>query len=243
MALTTTTKIELVSDLTTNDISTENLALMIAEAERQFWKDISVREEWQIPDGNIDGSNREYRTQTYPISPTGSATVTSTSDIKIYGIHQNTTTGFDESTVLTVSTVYANDGRFKLSTAPDNATYDELRMNYSYTGFDLDSDKISLAVAYLTAFLVYGGNFTTGEYQNVKFKDVSISQGTKSADNKSKAISMYQNYNNTIRSFLPRRFRDTKIRSRSFIESELKVSRRATKFGQFQTQSAPRLSK
>lgn len=235
MALTNTALIKLVSDLTTSDISDIDLTSMIKEAERQFWKDISVRQEWETPDGSIDGSRTEFQVQKYPISPTQSSPTVAVSDITVYGIHTNATTGFDETTELTVSSLVARDGRFTLSTAPDPDTYDELKTNYSFTGVNIDWDLVSLAVAYATAFLVYGGKFTQGEYENVKFKDLSISQGSKSTDNKSKSDSMLEGYNRTLASLRPRRFRNRKIRSETFKSAHLRGAKRSTQFEPYHT--------
>lgn len=228
MPLTTTAKIELISDLDVSEIS--NLNSLIPEAERQFWQDVSVRIENENPEGNIDGSNLEYRTQNYPISPTGSSLVVSSLDMAVYGIHSNATTGFEESTKLTVDEVFARDGRFKLDSAPDESVYDEIVVDYSYTGYNLDEEKVSLAVAYATAYLAYGGNFTSGEFETIKFKDLSVSQGSKGADNKSKAQSMLDGYYRTIRSLLPTRFKSKKIRSETFLSEFRRTSKKSDKF-------------
>lgn len=229
MALTTTSLVRLVSDLTTSDIGDTDLANLIAEATRLFWKDISIRVEWEEVDGKINGSNREYKVANNPFAPTGSTTTVSINDITVYSIQTNATTGFEESSELTVSTVYSRDGRFIVSSAPASEI-DEIRANYAYTSYWLDWDKVSLAVAYLTANLAYQKVLATGEIESVKFKDLSISSGAQGREGGTQAESMMTLYRSTINSMLPPKFQYGKIRPAKFLDVKKSMSLRKTLF-------------
>jgi hypothetical protein len=213
MALTTVAQVRSLAELSEDDISNADLSVLIDEIGPTFWKDVSARIEWERPDGQIDDVNLEYRVKHSPICPTQNSTDIVLSDIEVYGIKRNSDTGFDESSVLTVSEIKENDGRLILAIAPQRDDVDEIRVNYAYRHRWIDWTRVSTAVAYLVASKAFDKSPTSGEQETVKFKDLSITEKNGGSDSKTQSQQMLANYQNALKSVRGQNWMASKSRS------------------------------
>lgn len=155
---TTGTAYEL-SGLTSDDIGTSVMANFCERADLQVEGDIFIRHTNILLNEKPDGTRTQFRVpikSTYPVGDKDRSSSTDleandAADITVYGITHNDSTGYDESTVLTVSTINsARDGRFTLSSAPAS-TYLELRTDYVTYLKGTKFQQVRTAASYLAA--------------------------------------------------------------------------------------------
>ena len=121
--------------------------------------DIKVREDTALLangvdlTGDIDGTNKEFRTPTFPIMDSNFDKVVDASDITVWSIIYDDDTGFPTKTELTVNSIDYFTGVLELSSAPSSdvdyvvAKYYYLTKLYSY-------DTLTLASNYYAAYLI-----------------------------------------------------------------------------------------
>lgn len=120
-------------------------------------QDISVLEVDEVLSGNIDGSNTTFETTSYPIADSNYDNTINASDVELY----SWTDSDDPSTKssLTVSTVYANEGKIVVSSAPAS-TEDQVTATYRfYLQDSISFSALPIAQAYLAGWL-----FLSSEY-------------------------------------------------------------------------------
>ena len=157
MAYCTVQNVRDLSGLTTSDINDETLSALIGYATKQLNRDINtevVREKVEYIDltreNNIDGSNTTFYVKNwkeFSIADSNDDGTVDSSDITVYSVD-----GDGTETELTVSSVSANEGKFVLSSAPEDVN---LYVTYQYSWLS-ESDPhpmISMACAYLAASL------------------------------------------------------------------------------------------
>ena len=160
MALTTTNKVRLMTNLSTTDISDGTLDNLICEATKEIMYSINIkviREKIKYIDetreNDIDGSNTTYYIKNWKGTFIGDNNLDGdidTDDIVVHAVDSNGT-----ETTATVSSIDYDDGKFVLSTAYDSS-YD-LYVSYSYCYYNpyTPDPLLSLAATYLTASYAY----------------------------------------------------------------------------------------
>jgi len=160
MVLTTSDKVRLLTNLSTTDVSDEDLDSLIGVATSEIMYCINtkvVREPIEYIDStrenDIDGLNTTYYVRNWEGKFIGDANLDGTidvSDIVVYVVASD-----DTETVATVSSVDYDDSSFVLSTAYTSSY--NLYVSYSYCYFDPDTPDplLGLAASYLAASYAY----------------------------------------------------------------------------------------
>ena len=160
MALTTYTKVRLLTNISTSDISDANITSMISEATKELNRMINtkvVREQVSYIDSTrentIDSSNTTFYVRNWEgkyladMNNDGSVT---TSDIIVYLVDSNGT-----ETTPTISSIDHDDGKFTLTSAPTSGYRMYITYEYSYKDVSTPDPIVELACTFLTASYCY----------------------------------------------------------------------------------------
>lgn len=162
------------SGLDNSDVDNSTMANLCDRADLMVEGDVFVRHDDILLSDMPDGSRTEFRLPVSRKFPIGDRDRTSSSslladagsDVTIYGIDHNDSTGYDESTEISVNTIEsARDGRISFSSAP-SSSYDALRANYVTVPATIKFQQVRTAASYLAAHLalvyVSGGEIPAG---------------------------------------------------------------------------------
>jgi hypothetical protein len=152
-AWSTPTQAQFVSGLTEADITFENFKTACGYADNQIKRDIFIRHFSVKLNGNINGTNTKFLVPERPIADRDTSGTVDSSDIEVYKVKANSVTGFDESTLVTVTSVSARDGIVTLSAAPTSSDTDSLRADYVSWNPQTSLDDVKLAASYLAAYI------------------------------------------------------------------------------------------
>lgn len=179
MNITSTT---VISDADVND--------HLVSADREMRRLVFVHHYDEILEGNINGTNREFRVKHGPIADGDmDGNVDDTGDVTAFTTNLDATTGFRESSSVTVSAVNSRDRIVTLTTAPPNdGTVDEVILDYWSVNPRVIMDDVYRAASMLAAIFclmqLSGGSAAGFSYTAGRF---SISKG--SSDGRAKLIS------------------------------------------------------
>ncbi len=180
MALTTIYKVRLLTDITSSQVSDNDIDGIIKEATKEILSEINVkviREKIAYIDAtrenDIDGSNTTYYVKNWEgkyISDSDMDGDVDSSDITV-----NVVNSSDVESEATVSSVTYDSGKFVLDTAYTST--DTLYVTYSWSYYDTVTPDplIGLAATYLVAAYSYLKR-DAGVGGNVRFGNVSISK-------------------------------------------------------------------
>ena len=120
MNVTSTT---IISDADVND--------NLLSADREIRRKVLVHHYDEILQGNINGTNREFKVKHPPIADGDMDGDVDSSDVTAYTINNDAITGFRESTSIAVTSLVARDGIITLTTAPAaDGTADNVTLDY-----------------------------------------------------------------------------------------------------------------
>lgn len=176
MVYTTYTIVRAVTNLSTTDISNDDLTTLITYTTRQLNKDISVeviREKIEPIDttreNEIDGVNKTYYIKNwedkYFADKNDDGSIT-TADVTVYQVASDGT-----ETTLTVSTISETNKSFTLSSAP--AAGVELFITYSWSYVSSSNNLVQMAATMLTAAWAYA-RIHWGKPTSARFGDTTI---------------------------------------------------------------------
>lgn len=160
MAYTTATNVRALTNLTVSDISDTDITSLIAFATQQLNHDINyyvIREKIEQIDNtrknSIDGSNATFYVKNWEgkyIGDFNDSGTVSKEDLTVYQIDSSSI-----ETVLTISSVAHNEGKFVLSSAPSSGVILLITYCWSYVDESTPGSLISLAATYLTSALAF----------------------------------------------------------------------------------------
>jgi len=180
MAWTNSNNVRLLTGLTENEVSTDDLSCLIDIAQKEVLLQVNtrvIREKVEYIDetreNKIDGINTTFYVKNWRgkfISDDNFDLSVDISDITVYSVD---TSGVE--TELTVSSISYNSGKFILSTAPSNVS---IYITYSYSLIDTVSPNplLKLASEYLTGAYAYM-RIDSSQKKSVRFGNVSIVNG------------------------------------------------------------------
>lgn len=145
-------------------ISNETLQNYIDKSGPLLLRDISVLKVDEVLSGNIDGSNTTFETSCYPIADQDYDSTINANDVTLY----SWTDSDDPSTKseLTISTVYANDGKIVVNAAI-SSDVDQVTASYRFYRQDsMDFSALVTAQSYLAGWL-----FVSSEYDLLPEKE------------------------------------------------------------------------
>jgi len=146
-----------VTHFTASDISNTDVTALITEADRNVVR-LTTTDVWlEELDGNIDGTNVDFRKKNIPIADADSSGSVDGDDVKIYYATFDDTTGWRElGTAKTVTSIQAETGIITMDTAPTATTAEAgVFAIYRYdTLGETDYDILALAATYYLAYLV-----------------------------------------------------------------------------------------
>ncbi len=157
MAYATLDLFRRITHFTVADISDTDINSLIAEADRAVMR-LSTTEVWlERLDGNIDGSNVDFRTKYRPIADADVDGSVDGNDVTLYYATFDDTTGWTElGSAQTVSSIQAETGIITMSTAPTTTTAEAGIFGiYRYdTLGKIDYDILALAATFYLAHIV-----------------------------------------------------------------------------------------
>jgi len=183
MAICVASDVRLLTDISTSDISDDDLNSIITRAQTQIVKDVSIEivEEKVISidtyrENKIDSSNTTFYVQsswskTFLFDSNGDGALTVT-DITVYNYDNDT----DTRTTLTVSTINEN-GQFVLTTAP--TTGDELYVTYRRAQVSITDPTLKTACIFLVAAFCYL-KLSANEFDKITMAELKVAKTGKS---------------------------------------------------------------
>lgn len=180
MALTTVSNIRLLTNITTSQVSDDDLESLISQATKEIMSKINVsitREKIEYIDetrqNDIDGSNKTYYVKNWKGKYIGDKNLdgeVDSDDVTVYVIASDGT-----ETEATVDSVDSSNSYFVLDSAYDGSY--ELYVDYAYTSFDpvTPDPLLGLAATYLVASYAYLKK-DVGKSGKYKFGNVSINE-------------------------------------------------------------------
>lgn len=203
MVYATATGVRTLTGLTTSDISDADLTSLGVIADKQVLRDVSVRIILEEMEGTIDGTNKEFRAKNREFCDTNYDSAVNASDVTVYTMDVDATTGFEEYTSVTVSSVSTINRIVTLSTAPATSV-DGVYINYSFAVPNLDYAQVvqaaNLYTGYLALTQILSANASTESYRIGK---LSIDQGSKVSAISKRAEELYQRYFQLIKYLNP----------------------------------------
>jgi len=145
-------------DLSTDDISDEELQDLINKATQIIIEELTIPVRDEEPTGSIDGVNCSFSVSHYPIADTDGDKVVSTSDVTLY-------TWTDENdpstkTSVSLSTIHPREGII-VTSSPPSSSIEKITVDYSYTWEEaLNWELIKLACIFLVGYLFAIKKFT-----------------------------------------------------------------------------------
>lgn len=196
MSLCTPDEVRSIAEISTDEISDDELNSLITYAQKLIMGDLSseVTEE-QIKyidtyrDNDFDGINKDFYTQRswsrWNLFDRDGDGVLSTSDVKVYLYESDD----DTRTEATISAV-TESGKITLSTAPSDGT-DKGTITYRYSPVGLSDPRLSTACVFLSAALAFT-KIRADDFENISFSVVKVSLKKKSFEY------YYEQYKNII---------------------------------------------
>lgn len=204
MAWATIALARLLSGLSTTDISDADLTSLIPYADLKIKGCVFMSMADAELDGDINSSNKEFRVPSWPIADYDASGTVDADDLTLWSVKEDSTTGFEESTEITISSVNARDGIVTLDTAPDSTTVDYVVSDYHLTKKGIGSTQLehlaSLALSYLAFCNVAGTKGSTPEsYSWDGFRVTKGSSGDSLERRANTILSQYKNECLTMR--------------------------------------------
>ncbi len=162
MALTDTTTVRLLTNLTTSDISDDDISSIITQATAQINSDINIKIIREFITGidktrenKIDGSNTNYYVRNWYgtfLADNNNDGVVDVSDVIVYQVNSAGT-----ESVLTISAIDDDDCKITLSSAPSSGVRLYVTYSYSYVRQLVGSvdARLKLAATLLTSAYCY----------------------------------------------------------------------------------------
>ncbi len=145
------------TNISINQVSDTQLALLIEMASSQLNADIGIKREDErvqyideVKTNDVDAANLTYYTKMYPVGDRNNSFKVTTADIYAYTID-----GDNNKNIKTVTDINAETGKFTLSAAP--VASDALYITYFSTNklIDPPHQLVKLAAIWLTASFAY----------------------------------------------------------------------------------------
>jgi hypothetical protein len=177
--------VRIVSGLTENKISDEDINALIESAQKEVISVISTRvlRERVLPvddvrQNEINGTNKDYYIKNYRgnyLSDYNLDLAIDTDDVTVYLISSET--GKAIETVIHPASIDSEKGKFTMATAPNNINY--IEVSYSYCPHDIltPNPLLKTAVIYLTSAWAYSSVNLSKNVSSTKFGNTSISYG------------------------------------------------------------------
>ena len=162
MTYATAANVRVITSLTTDDISDDDLNTLIGHATAMVNKEISVEEIDELIDSvnaektnKVDGTNTTFYTKYWPIGDIDDDGDVDTSDIRVYQV--NLSADPPTRTALTVATITPLLGKFTLSTAPTTGYDYYIHYRWIPKNLNLNTPPplLKLAVMQLTAAFAF----------------------------------------------------------------------------------------
>jgi len=186
MVYCTYTDVNLLTNISSTDISDANITSIITHATVELNRLINTKEEREpvsyidsTRENTIDGSNTTFYVQNWKgkyIADMNNDGSVSTSDIIVYQVDSNGT-----ETTLTVSTITHNQGKFVLSSAPTTGVKLYVTYEWCYKDVSTPDALVKLACVYLTASYCYG-KLNIGRAPKEKFGNRTLERDMKSPE-------------------------------------------------------------
>jgi len=158
MAYATLAAFRRFTHFTVSDISDTDVTAMIADADRAIVRLTTTEVYLERLEGNIDGSNVDFRTKYVPIADaTASGIAPAAADVTVYYATLDDTTGWLElGTAKTVSSIQAETGIITMETAPTTTTAEAgVFAVYRYDSQGVVSNELRImASCYFLAYMV-----------------------------------------------------------------------------------------
>jgi len=135
--------------LSVDEAPDETLYSHIDEAQKDLLRDVANLIEDEVLSGSIDGSNNTFSTAEVYIADRNFDNTVTASDVYVYA-WTNSEDPYTKSSVA-VSTVYSNNGKVVLTTAPSTSVTQITADYYHYTS-PIDKGLMQEACAYLAAY-------------------------------------------------------------------------------------------
>lgn len=145
-------------DLSTDDISDEDLQSLIDKATQIIIEELTIPVRDEELSGTIDGTNSSFSVNNYPIADIDGDKVVTPSDVTVY----SWTNKDDPATKSTISlsTIYPREGII-VASSPPSISIEKLTIDYSYTWEEaLNWEMIKLACIFLVGYLFAIKKFT-----------------------------------------------------------------------------------
>lgn len=146
-----------VTGLDPTDATDDELIYFIGKATKQVIVDITGKKDWDVLDGDLDGSNKVFYTSNYPLADTDGDQAITVDALTTYGTEElavyEWTDRTDETTKtrVKVSALDISIGKITLDTAPDSDV-DIVTCNYRYHTIEPDWDLVDEATALLAGY-------------------------------------------------------------------------------------------
>lgn len=142
---------------TVADISDTDVSAMIPDADRAIVRLTTTEVYLEQLEGNIDGSNVDFRTKYKPIADSDASGTTDGDDVSVYyATYDDVTNWLELGSAQTVSSVQAETGIITMQTAPTSTTAEGgVYAIYRYDSPGAQSNEIRiLAACYYLAYMV-----------------------------------------------------------------------------------------
>lgn len=184
MAITTVAKIRLLSNLTTSDISDDDVEDLIAEAVKELVPKVSVKvvREYvsyidETRENKIDGSNTTFYVRNWKGKYLADQDLDGDVDMSDIIVYQLDSSGTE--TTLTVSSVDQDDGKFVLSSAPTGDKRIYVSYSWSYVDQSTPDARLNLAATFLTLAYAYA-KINVGRARQIRFGSIDLSRDMES---------------------------------------------------------------
>ena len=157
MAYATLTQFRLVTHFKEGEISDSDVGSLIADADRAIIRLTTTEVFLESLEGDIDGSNKDFRTKYKPIADADADSSVGATDVTVYYATYDDVSNFIEyGSSQTVTSIQSKEGIITMTTAPTTTTAEAgVVCNYRYDTFGLVSyDILKLAACYYLAYMV-----------------------------------------------------------------------------------------
>jgi len=175
MAYASLAQFRSVTNFTTSEIIDSEVTALIADADRAIVRLTTTEVYLERLDGNVDGSNVDFRTNHNPIADLDASGSVTADDVTVYYATFDSVTNWKElGSAQTVSSILDKEGIITMQTAPTNVTAEAGVWGiYRYDARgDTNIDVYKLASTYFLAYMV--ANKLLGETPNYNTTAISI---------------------------------------------------------------------
>ena len=186
MVYATYEDVNLITNVSSSDISNDDIDSLIAEATIELNRKINVlvvRERVSYIDSTrkntLDGSNTTFYVRNWEgkyLADMNNDGDVDTNDIKVYQVASDGT-----ETELTVSSITHDEGKFVLSSAPSSDVRLYVTYEWCYKDVSTPDQLVKMACVFLTASYCYG-KLNIGMSPNLKFGNQSITRDMNSPE-------------------------------------------------------------